>query len=97
MTFCATLCRRRWNLRAAAADRAGAENLLDRNGCGLKLRDMRDDDRPGVAPNYTNAFLVSAFVLVWMALCVIWAIWGFLAAGGISWVADRVMLLRRKA
>jgi hypothetical protein len=61
------------------------------------LVSMRDDDRPGVVPDYTNAFLVSAFVVVWLALCVVWAIWGLLAAGGLSWIADRLMILRRRA
>lgn len=41
--------------------------------------------------NYTNAFLVSAFVLVFMALLTIWAIWGLIMAGLVSWVADRLM------
>ena len=58
---------------------------------------MRDDGRPGAAPDYTTAFLVSAFMVVWFALLVIWAIWGLLAAGGVSWVADRVMILSRRA
>lgn len=41
--------------------------------------------------NYTNAFLVSAFVLVFMALLTIWAIWGLIVAGLVSWVADRLI------
>lgn len=43
--------------------------------------------------NYTNAFLVSAFVLTFMALAVIWAIWGLIMAGLVSWTADRLMTL----
>lgn len=41
--------------------------------------------------DYTNAFLVSAFVLVFVALVAIWAFWGLLMAGLISWIADRLM------
>lgn len=41
--------------------------------------------------NYTTAFLFSAWVLVFMALCAIWAIWGLIMAGLISWGADRLM------
>ena len=41
--------------------------------------------------NYTNAFLVSAFVLVFMVLLTIWAIWGLMVAGLVSWVADRLI------
>lgn len=43
--------------------------------------------------NYTNAFLVSAFVLVFMALFTIWAVWGLLIAGLISWLADRLIMI----
>ena len=41
--------------------------------------------------DYTNAFLVSAGVLVFMALFAIWAVWGLLFAGLISWGADRLI------
>jgi hypothetical protein len=41
--------------------------------------------------DYTNAFLVSTFCLVFMALFAIWAIWGLIAALGIGWLADRAM------
>ena len=41
--------------------------------------------------NYTTPFLVSAFVVVFIALFTIWAVWGLLAAGLVSWVADRLM------
>ncbi len=41
--------------------------------------------------NYSNAFFVSAFVVVFMVLTAIWAIWGLLIAGLISWTADRLM------
>lgn len=42
-------------------------------------------------PDYTKPFLVSAFVVVFIALFTIWAIWGLLIAGLVSWVADRLM------
>lgn len=45
--------------------------------------------------NYTNAFLVSALVLVFLALFTIWALWGMLTAVGVSWVAGRLMRPRR--
>ena len=41
--------------------------------------------------DYTNAFLVSAFVLTFMVLFAIWAIWGLLMAGLIGWTADRLI------
>ncbi len=46
--------------------------------------------------NYTNAFLVSAGVLVFMILFAIWAIWGLLVAGLVSWGADRLMTVDLK-
>lgn len=48
----------------------------------------------GEAPNYTNAFLVSFGVVVFVALFAIWAVWGMLVAGAISWLADRAMIKR---
>ncbi len=41
--------------------------------------------------DYTNAFLVSAFVLTFMVLFAIWAIWGLVMAGLIGWTADRLI------
>ena len=41
--------------------------------------------------DYTNAFLVSAYFLVFMALFAIWAIWGMIMAGLVSLLADRVI------
>jgi len=41
--------------------------------------------------NYTNAFLVSAFVLVFLGLFAVWAFWGFVAAMATGWAADRVI------
>jgi hypothetical protein len=49
------------------------------------------DNHPSAVTNYTDAFLVSFGVIVFMALCAIWAIWGLLIAGLISWVADRLI------
>lgn len=49
------------------------------------------DDHPTTVTNYTDAFLVSFGVIVFMILFAIWAIWGLLIAGLISWVADRLM------
>lgn len=43
--------------------------------------------------NYTNAFLVSAFVLTYMALFAIWTFWGLVIALLISWIADRLMVV----
>jgi len=37
--------------------------------------------------DFTSAFLVSTFVLVFMALFAIWAIWGLIAALGTGWLA----------
>lgn len=44
-----------------------------------------------VVENYTNAFLVSAFFLVFSVLLAIWVVWGLIVAGLISWVADRLI------
>ena len=41
--------------------------------------------------DYTNAFLVSAGVLVFLMLFVIWAFWGLFIAGLVSWGADRLI------
>ena len=43
--------------------------------------------------DYTNAFLVSFGVLVFMGLFAIWAIWGLIMAGLVSWGADRLMMV----
>jgi hypothetical protein len=58
-----------------------------------KLFRMREVD------DYTDAFLVSAGVLVFMALFAIWAFWGLIVAGLVSWGADRLITvdLRRKS
>ena len=45
------------------------------------------DDRPGRAPDFRAAFLVSAYPLVLMALVALWATLGFLAALGSGWLA----------
>ena len=41
--------------------------------------------------NYTNAFLVSFGVLVFMALFGIWIVWGLLGAGLTAAIADRLI------
>lgn len=41
--------------------------------------------------DYTDAFLWSAGVLVFMALFTIWAFWGLLITGLVSWGADRLI------
>ncbi|MDA9865578.1 hypothetical protein N9C96_02770 [bacterium] len=41
--------------------------------------------------DYTNAFLVTAFFVVFMVLFAIWAIWGLIMAGLVSWTADRLI------
>lgn len=48
-------------------------------------------EHPGIAPNYTNAFLVSFGVLTFMALGIIWAIWGFLASLLTGYGAERAI------
>ena len=52
-----------------------------------------DDNRPGIVADYTSAFLVSFGVIIFMVLFAIWAIWGLLVAGLVSWAADRLMTL----
>lgn len=52
------------------------------------------NEHPGEAPNYTNAFLVSAGVLCMMILMAIWAIWGFIAAVFSGYATDRAILSR---
>ena len=46
---------------------------------------------PDAVQNYTNAFLASFGVIVFMVLFAIWAIWGLLIAGLLSALADRLM------
>ncbi|MEL6169265.1 MAG: hypothetical protein AAFR35_11270 [Pseudomonadota bacterium] len=41
--------------------------------------------------NYTNAFLVSAFTLVYMTLFAIWAFWGLIPVLILSAVANRLI------
>ncbi len=54
---------------------------------------MRSDrpTHPTPVENHTNAFLATFGVIVFMMLFAIWAIWGLIVAGIISWVADRFM------
>ncbi len=44
-----------------------------------------------VVEDYTNAFLVSAFFLVFTVLFAIWVVWGLVIVGLVSWVADRLI------
>ena len=57
---------------------------------------MRDErpTHPVPVEDYTNAFLASFGVVVFMILFGIWAFWGFIVAGVVSWIADRLMLAR---
>ena len=49
---------------------------------------MRDEPR-GVAPDYTVAACVSLGAVAWMALMIVWAVVGFLAALASAWGMDR--------
>ncbi|MDJ1007899.1 MAG: hypothetical protein QNJ13_08750 [Paracoccaceae bacterium] len=49
---------------------------------------MRSED---VVENYTNAFLWSFGVLVFMALFGIWVVWGLLGAALTGAIADRLI------
>lgn len=46
---------------------------------------------PTPVENYTSAFLASFGVIVFMVLFAIWAFWGLIVAGLVSWIADRLM------
>lgn len=48
-------------------------------------------ERVDMVENYTNAFLVSAFVLTFVALFAVWALWGMIMAGLVGWTADRLI------
>ena len=52
-----------------------------------------NSNHPKEVENYTAAFLASFGVLVFMALFAIWAIWGLIMAGIVSWIADRLMTI----
>lgn len=62
---------------------------------------MSDDRQryPDAVQNYTNAFLASFGVIVFMILFAIWAIWGLIVAGLLSALADRLIMVdfRRKS
>ena len=47
-----------------------------------------------MAPNYTNAFLVSAAVLCLTILIGIWAVFGFLAAVLTGYATDRAIVFQ---
>ncbi|MBT8459268.1 MAG: hypothetical protein HKP37_12800 [Boseongicola sp.] len=48
---------------------------------------------PQAVENYTNAFLASFGVIVFMILFAIWAIWGLIVAGILSALADRLIMV----
>lgn len=50
-------------------------------------------EHSAMVEDYTNAFLVSAFVLTFLALFTIWAIWGLLMASLVGWAADRLITI----
>ena len=55
-----------------------------------------NDERPTypqAVENYTNAFLASFGVIVFMILFAIWAIWGLIVAGLLSAIADRLIMV----
>lgn len=54
------------------------------------------DDRPGMAPDYTEACVVSIGAVIAMALVVVWAAAGLLAALGAAWGLDRLMIAGRR-
>ncbi|PRY94453.1 hypothetical protein BCF33_0041 [Hasllibacter halocynthiae] len=47
---------------------------------------------PGSAPDYTNPFLVSAFVLTFCALSMVWAVAGIVVAMLLAWAMDRTIV-----
>jgi hypothetical protein len=46
---------------------------------------------PDTVQNYTNAFLASFGVIVFLILFAIWAVWGLIVAGLLSALADRLI------
>lgn len=46
---------------------------------------------PGVAENYTKPFLVTFAFWIFCMLTVIWAVWGFLLALGVSVFANQLI------
>jgi hypothetical protein len=46
--------------------------------------------------NYTNAFLVSAFALLFLTLFAIWAFWGLLTALVVSYGTDKLISLKSR-
>ena len=88
-------CPVRW--RPRGRDR-GLEPARRRLGfrCGRSRGPAMRDDRPGVAPDYTRACIVSIGAVIAMALMVIWVAAGFLAALGSAWGLDRLMVAGRR-
>ncbi len=54
------------------------------------------DDRPGVAPDYRAACVVSIGAVIAIALMALWVVAGFLAALLGAWCLDRVMIIGRR-
>ena len=54
---------------------------------------------PGTVQDYTNAFLASFGVIIFIVLFAIWAVWGLIVAGLLSALADRLINIdfRRKS
>lgn len=61
---------------------------------------MRHDplnrQRPGVAPDYTAAFLVSFGMCLFVGLIIVWALWGFAAAVICGVLGDRLIAARAR-
>ncbi len=55
--------------------------------------DPRNRQYPTEVENYTNAFLVSFGVIIFMVLFAIWAVLGLIFAGLFSAIADRLMTI----
>lgn len=49
------------------------------------------NNRPGSAPNFTNACIVLFGVNIAWILVAIWAVWGFIAVAVTGWCVHRVI------
>ena len=60
-----------------------------------------DDDRYGRVEDYTLAFLATFYLILVMALVLIWGVWGYPAAlalcAGLHWAIRRLGLRRARA
>lgn len=52
---------------------------------------MRDDSHRPAAPNFTNACIVMFGVNLAWILMLVWAVWGLIAAAGLSWALNRLI------